>query len=87
MSGVTLTENETRVNAPLYKYKIILQKLMNDRKYSFPFLEKVDPVAEHSTISDAMISDPMDFGTIFKRLEPEDEKARSHRTDVLHERE
>ena len=74
VSGVTLTENETRVNAPLYKYKIILQKLMNDRKYSFPFLEKVDPVALNIPDYFDVISDPMDFGTIFKRLEPEDEK-------------
>ena len=45
---------------------------MSDRN-AFPFLEKVDPIALDIPDYLDIISHPMDFGTIFKRLEPEDE--------------
>ena len=74
VSVVTLTENETRINMPIYKYKLILQKLMGDRKYSYPFMEKVDPIELNIPDYFDIISHPMDFGTILKNLEPENEE-------------
>ena len=64
--------NAAKANRPINRYKAILQRLMTD-KNAFPFLEKVDPIALDIPDYLDIISHPMDFGTIFKRLEPEDE--------------
>ena len=64
--------NAAKANRPINRYKAILQRLMSDRN-AFPFLEKVDPIALDIPDYLDIISHPMDFGTIFKRLEPEDE--------------
>ena len=64
--------NAAKANRPINRYKAILQRLMADRN-AFPFLEKVDPIALDIPDYLDIITHPMDFGTILKRLEPEDE--------------